>query len=68
VASASFLAKYLRLRREWLCADPVSGWHHRLSLELAQLERDFVDLDVGPFVDTQPYTYCESDAAVTGDE
>jgi hypothetical protein len=39
-----------------------------LSLELAQLERDFVDMDVGPFVDTQPYTYCASDGAVTGDE
>ena len=67
MAAPPFLAKYLRLRREWLSADPVSGRHQRLSQELAQLERDFVDMGVGPFVDTQPYNYYESQAAATGD-
>ena len=55
MASPPSLPKYLRLRREWLGADPVSGWHQRLSHELGQLERDFVDMGVSPFVDTQPY-------------
>jgi|GraSoiStandDraft_4_1057263.scaffolds.fasta_scaffold1884428_2 hypothetical protein len=68
MASPPFLAKYLRLRREWLCADPVSGRHRRLAHELAQLERDFVVMGVRPFVDTQPYNYWESQAAVKGDE
>ena len=68
MASAHFLAKYLRVRREWWCADPVSGRRRRLAHELAQLERDFVDMGVRPFVDTQPYNYWQSQAAVKGDE
>ena len=55
VSSAPLLAKYLRLRREWSVADPVSGLHHRLSHEIAQLELDFVEMGVSPFVDTQPF-------------
>jgi len=54
MSSSPLVAKYLRLRREWLGADPVSGLHHRLSHEIALLERDFVARDIPPFVDTQP--------------
>lgn len=57
VPSTPLLAKYLRLRREWLGADPVSGLHHRLSDDIAQLELDFVAMGVSPFVDTQPYEH-----------
>ena len=55
MSSAPLLAKYLRLRREWSAADPVSGLHRRLSHEIAQLEFDFAEMGVGPFVDTQPF-------------
>ena len=68
MASAPFIAKYLQLRREWLCSDPDSGLHQRLSHELAQLERDFVDLGVPPFVDTQPCNDGASDIGVKGGE
>ena len=54
VSSSPLFAKYLRMRREWLEADPVSGWHLRLSNELGELEREFVDMGVSPFIDTQP--------------
>ena len=59
VSSAPLLAKYLRLRREWLGADPVSGWHQRLSHEMAQLELDFAEMGVSPFIDTQPFEHVE---------
>ncbi len=55
VSSAPLLAKYLRLRREWSVSDPVSGLHHRLSHEIAQLEVDFVEMGVSTFVDTQTF-------------
>jgi len=59
MSSSPLLAKYLRLRREWLGADPVSGLHQRLSHELAALERDFVAMDVSPFIDTEPFEHME---------
>jgi hypothetical protein len=68
VASPPFLAKYLRLRREWLCGDPASGRHQRLSHELAQLERDFAEMGVSPFVDTQPCNDGASQTAATDGE
>ena len=55
VSSAPLLAKYLRLRREWSVSDPVSGLHHRLSHEIAQLELDFAEMGVSTFVDTQTF-------------
>ena len=62
VIAAPLIAKYLRLRREWLGADPVSGLHHRLALvrSFAQFERDFVDMGVTPFFDTQPVEHVEN--------
>jgi len=59
MSSSPLLAKYLRLRREWLGADPVSRLHHRLSHEIALLERDFVASDIRPFVDTQPFEHVD---------
>ena len=58
VSVAPLLAKYLRLRPEWSVADPVSGLHRR-SHEIAQLEIDFVEMHVSPFVDTQPFEEVE---------
>jgi len=55
VSSPTLLAKYLRLRRERLGADPVTDLHHRLSYEIAQLELDFVEMGVSPFAETQPF-------------
>jgi hypothetical protein len=57
--AATLLPKYLRLRREWQLARPGSGHHQRLSDELAELERGFLETGVTLFADTQPCEYVE---------